>query len=178
MEQGNHNGRVVVLTGNGKGKTTTSLGLALAAAGRGKRVFMVQFIKGPESSGEHRSLPLLEPNLSIEPMGEKNSCLKPSYEDMDHKLARGALFEARLAMDSGEYDMLVLDEANVAVAMGLVDLDQLLEFIEAKPSAMELVITGRWASPLVADRADRVIEMRKVKHTFDHGGPATRGIEF
>jgi cob(I)alamin adenosyltransferase len=174
----NENGKVHVFTGNGKGKTTAALGLAFRAIGRGLKVFMVQFLKAPETSGEHFAAESLHPMLIIKPMGKKGFIHRRGCEPLDRVLAQLALEEARSAMLEGDCQVIILDEANVAVHMNLLEVDELLEFIESKPRNIELVITGRYAHPKVAARADDVIEMKKIKHHFDQGAGAVEGIEY
>lgn len=168
-------GFVQVYTGDGKGKTTAALGLALRAAGAGLRVFIAQFAKGVRS-GEHAALERLADRIAVQQYGR--GCLivgQPSEED--RAAARRGLAEARQALLSGDYQVVILDEANVAVQLGLFPVEALLELLDARPQGVELVLTGRGAHPSVLERADLVTEMRKVKHYFDRGVPARRGIE-
>ncbi|MBI5569404.1 MAG: cob(I)yrinic acid a,c-diamide adenosyltransferase [Desulfomonile tiedjei] len=174
----NETGTIQVITGEGKGKTTAALGLALRAVDRGLRVFMVQFLKAPHTSGEHFSAEAVAPLLTIKPMGRKGFIRKSGGEARDRLLAQQALQEARTAMLSGDYGVIVLDEINVAVSMGLIDVKDVLEFIDAKPEGMELLLTGRYAQPEIVRRADLVLEMKKIKHPFDQGIPAMEGIEY
>lgn len=171
------NGRIHVFTGDGKGKTTTALGLALRAVSRGKRVLMVQFLKAPESSGEHFAVQALSPLFTIRPVGRKGFVVKRGADSPDRKMARSALEKARSEMLDGAFDVIVLDEINVAVYMGLIDIEEMLEFIDSKPVNLDLVVTGRYADPGVVERADSALEMVKVKHHFDAGIPAREGIE-
>ncbi len=172
------NGTIRVLTGDGKGKTTTALGLALRAVYRGMRVLVVQFLKAPESSGEHFAAPSLNPLLTIRPVGRKGFIVQRQEDSPDRLMAESAFAEARLGMLEGKYDMIVLDEINVAVYMGLLDVEDVLKLIEAKPENIELVMTGRYAHPRVIEPADSVYEMVLVKHHFDMGIPAAKGIEY
>jgi cob(I)alamin adenosyltransferase len=172
------NGRVHVFTGDGKGKTTAALGLAWRALGRGLKVFMVQFLKAPDSSGEHFAAKAFEPMFTIEPMGRKGFIRKPDPESDDRIMADRALQEARNAMLGGEFDVVILDEINVAVNLGLIPVESVLDFLDARPDRVEMVFTGRNAHPDVIERADYVLEMRKIKHPFDQGIAARKGIEY
>jgi cob(I)alamin adenosyltransferase len=171
-------GKIQVFTGEGKGKTTAALGLALRAVGRGLKVIMVQFLKGPETSGEHFSAQQLVPMLTIKAMGRQGFTRRSGLEPIDAVMAERAVQEARNALLSGEYDVVILDEINVAVHVGLVHLKEVIELMEAKPETVELVLTGRYAHDEVLSRADVVLEMKKIKHHFDEGVPARKGIEY
>jgi cob(I)alamin adenosyltransferase len=168
-------GYVQVYTGNGKGKTTAALGLALRAAGAGLRVFIAQFLKGGDYS-EIRALRRLEENITVKQYG-RGVFINGKPADEDVLAARQGLAEARERMASGEYDVVILDEANVAALLGLVTVGDLLDFIGIKPYDVELVITGRSADPLVMKRADLVTEMTEVKHYYRDGVQAREGIE-
>lgn len=171
-------GPIRVFTGNGKGKTTAALGIALRAVSRGHKVYMVQFLKSPDSTGEHTSAQALAPMLVIEPMGRKGFIRGGQGRPGDREMAVAALNEARQAMLSGEYQVIILDEVNVAVHMNLVEIQELLNFIEDKPAAVELVLTGRYAHPDLTERADMVLEMKNIKHHYDQGITAIMGIEY
>ena len=174
LEQGD----VQVITGDGKGKTTAALGMALAAVARGSKVFMVQFLKAPDTSGEHFAAQALSEQLTIRPMGRKGFIRGRQAAQADKSMAEKALEAARSALVSGNYGMVILDEANVAASLGLLAVEELIEVLEAKPADVTLIITGRYAPPELLGRADSVLEMRKVKHPFDSGVQATEGIEF
>jgi cob(I)alamin adenosyltransferase len=171
-------GRVHVFTGEGKGKTTAAVGLAWRAIGRGLKVFMVQFLKAPDTSGEQLAAKAFEPMFTIKPMGRKGFIRGRGGDPLDKALATSALGEARTAMLSGGYDLVILDEINVAVKLGLVAVEDVLNFMDARPDAVEIVLTGRDAHPDVIQRADSVLEMKKIKHPFDQGVAARKGIEF
>lgn len=171
-------GTIHVFTGDGKGKTTAALGFALHAAGSGMRVLMVQFLKAPESSGEHFAALALDSRFTIRPAGRKGFVVKRGSDSPDRKMAESALSKARTDMLNGSFDVIVLDEINVAVYMGLLDVADVLEFMKSKPDDVKLVITGRYAHPQVIDRADSVFEMVKIKHHFDAGIPSKEGIEY
>ncbi|MCE5250072.1 cob(I)yrinic acid a,c-diamide adenosyltransferase [bacterium] len=168
-------GYIQVYTGDGKGKTTAALGLALRAAGAGLKVFVAQFGKGREC-GENRALDRLGDSVAVRRYGSGRFITEaPGSEDI-HRAAEG-LGEARDILVSGDYDLVILDEANVAVHLGLFSADDLLDVMNAKPGQVELVITGRDADPRVIERADLVTEMRMVKHYYSRGVKARRGIE-
>jgi cob(I)alamin adenosyltransferase len=168
-------GYVHVYTGDGKGKTTAALGLALRAAGAGWNVFIGQFVKGMAYS-ELDALERFRDRITLRQFGR--SCFidrQPEYADVAQ--ARQGLAQSREAILSGGYRLIVLDEANVAVALGLIELDDLLTLIDARPDPVELVITGRWAHEQIIRRADLVTEMREVKHYYQQGILARTGIE-
>ncbi len=168
-------GRLQVYMGNGKGKTTAALGLALRAAGAGAKVFIAQFAKGRKTS-ELAALERLSDVITIRQYG-RGSLIRgePGPEDIEG--ARVGLEEAARIIASGEYPLVILDEANVAVHLGLFSADDLLAVIESRPEHVELVITGRCADPRVVDAADLVTEMREVKHYYNQGVPARKGID-
>ena len=171
-------GLVIVHTGNGKGKTTAALGLALRACGQGHKVAMVQFIKGSWKYGELKA-PEFLPGFEIHPMGRGFLELggkEPHPEDV--ALAAQTFAVGREKVLSGVYDMVILDEVNYAVDYGLVPVEQVVELIREKPAGVHLVLTGRNARPEVVEAADLVTEMREVKHPFQKGIKAQRGVEF
>ena len=168
-------GHVHVYTGEGKGKTTAALGLALRAAGAGWRVFVGQFIKGHAAS-ELDALERLADLVTVRQFGGGGFVCETPGSDDTYRAACG-LIECKEAILSGDYALVVLDEANVALALGLFSLDDLLEVIDARPERVELVITGRYAHSAVLNRADLVTEMREVKHYYQSGVEARAGIE-
>jgi cob(I)alamin adenosyltransferase len=168
-------GCVQVYTGDGKGKTTAAVGLAVRAAAAGLRVFFGQFIKAGDSS-EIQFLKQLCPNVTLEAFGRGRFIRgQPAPEDI--ALAREGLQKLRAALQSGRYDLVVADEANGAVAAGLFPVAELLALLDLRPPNVELVTTGRNAPPALVERADLVTEMKCVKHCFQAGIPARRGIE-
>lgn len=169
-------GYIQVYTGNGKGKTTAALGLALRAAGAGLKVFIVQFIKKRRCS-EHASLELFRDSITLQQFG-KGCILKRKAKPSDLKAAQSGLREVRSAITSGDYDLVILDEANVAVHLQLITAEDLLTLMADKPRGMELVITGRYADEVVMAAADLVTEMREVKHYRKQGVKARTGIEY
>ena len=186
---------VHVYTGNGKGKTTAALGLALRAVGHGLSVYIIQFMKGSSHSGEFQASRTVLPQMRVEQYGRSCpfyeqlkagnftcegclACFKPAQKT-DESDARDALNAAYFAVRSGKYDLVVLDEINVAVSKGLVDKSAALELISTKAPRTELVMTGRNASPEVISAADLVTEMREVKHPFRVAQVFSRqGIEY
>ncbi len=168
-------GYIQVYTGTGKGKTTAALGLVLRAVGAGLRVFLAQFIKKRRCS-EHVTLELLGDMVTVRQYG-KGFFLRRKPNKNDIRAAREGLAEIREVVRSGKYDLVILDEANVAARYDLISVDDLLALMEAKPGKVELVITGRYADERVVRKADLVTEMREVKHYREKGVRARRGIE-
>ena len=168
-------GRVQVYTGDGKGKTTAAIGLAVRAAGHGLRVYVGQFMKG-QAYGEIealRDLPLVE----IEQYGDPR-CIRREEVTPEHVArAREGLARARAKMLGGEVDVLVLDEINVSLWFGLLELADVLALLDERPPGVELVLTGRRAPAELVERADLVTEMREVKHYYARGITARKGIE-
>jgi cob(I)alamin adenosyltransferase len=175
-------GLVIVNTGDGKGKTTAALGLAMRAAGNRLRVLIIQFIKGKWKTGEAQSFKALEPQIEIVRMGQGFTIerLRDKRIPMEkHELAASEAFaRAAEVVRSGDYDMVILDELLGSIKAGLVPLDDVLALVRDKPPALHLVLTGRGAPPELIDAADLVTEMRPVKHAFQQGIKAQRGIEF
>lgn len=171
-------GLVQVYTGDGKGKTTAALGLALRAAGRGMRVLIVQFMKPPESTGEHFALKKLGGRIEVRAVGQPKWLGADRFDPEDAELAGKGLAEAREAMLSGDVDLLVLDEVNVAVHFHLLRVEDVLALLRDRPENVEVVLTGRRAAPELIEAADLVTEMRPIKHPFDQGMEAREGIEF
>ena len=170
-----HKGFVQVYTGGGKGKTTAALGLALRAAGAGYKVFIAQFIK-KELCSEHKALARFSDLIVLRQYGEGLILNRP-ITAADLAAAQKGLEETRNSMLSGDYDVIILDEANVAVKRGLVTVDALLEFIRSRPQEVELVITGRYADEKIIEAADLVTEMKEIKHYSKQGVTARIGIE-
>lgn len=164
-----------VYTGDGKGKTTAAFGLALRAAGAGLKVFIAQFIKGKKYS-ELNAIARFSDLITLKQYG-RGCFIKRTPEPEDVDAAREGLEAVKEALASGEYDVVILDEANVAVNVGLFPVRELLELIASKPEDVEMVITGRYADGKVVEKADLVTEMKKVKHYYDKGITARPGIE-
>ncbi len=168
-------GFVHVYTGDGKGKTTAALGLALRAAGAGWNVFVGQFAKGMRAS-ECAILRRLADRFTVRQFG-RNGFIGRAPEQADSLCAREGLADCMEVVLAGRHRLVVLDEVNVAVAMGLIPVDDLLELIALRSNPVELVLTGRCAHPRVVNCADLVTDMREVKHYYQHGVPARAGIE-
>lgn len=169
-------GRVIVNTGDGKGKTTAALGTALRAAGHGQRVAIVQFIKGAGNYGEAVAFQA-HPNVELQRIGS-GFTWKAEDPAVPRALAREAWEVSRRLALSDEYDLLVLDELNYAVGEGYVSVEEIVELVNAKPERLSVIITGRNAPQGLIDVADTVTEMRSIKHAFDGGMPAKKGIEY
>ena len=170
-------GLVQVYTGEGKGKTTAALGLALRASGHGLWVEIVQFLKGWPGYGEFKGVERL-PTVAIHPFGRSGWVHPEGPETEDYEQAAEALAYARQVMVSGTADIVVLDEVNVALDYGLLDLKAVLALLDDKPPTVELILTGRNAPSEVIHRADLVTEMCKVKHPYDQDIKGRQGIEF
>ena len=176
---------VQVYTGDGKGKTTAALGLALRAAGHGYKVHIVQFMKGKVLSGakgwpNYGELEALRhlPNITLVQFGRAAFVDSERPEPEDVRLAQEAWQHSLDVLRDGRYDVMVLDEINVALDFGLISLSQVMELLDARPSHVELVLTGRRAHPRVIERADLVTEMRAIKHPYDAGVAARKGVEY
>ncbi|HEY71900.1 MAG: cob(I)yrinic acid a,c-diamide adenosyltransferase [Anaerolineaceae bacterium 4572_32.2] len=168
-------GYVQVYTGDGKGKTTAALGLALRASGHGMRTYIGQFMKG-QPYGE---LDALRDNshITIEQYGDVR-CIHREEVTSDHiAQAQRGLARAREALLSGEYDIVVLDEVNVTIWFGLLSVEEVLAFLNKKPERVEVILTGRRAPHELIERADLVTEMLPVKHYYEQGVLARKGIE-
>ena len=162
-------------TGDGKGKTTAAIGLAIRAAGAGMKVFFCQFMKTGKT-GEIAGLARFPDLITVERYGTGRFVRgKPAPEDV--KAAREGLARAAEAIDSGRYDIVILDEAAIACWYGMFPVQELLNATEKSHGRVEIVVTGRNADPALADRADLVTEMKKVRHYFDAGVEAREGIE-
>lgn len=189
-------GLIHVYTGDGKGKTTAALGLALRAAGCGLRTYICQFLKG-QGQGELEAVQWLaagapatgapdgdrRPPIAIERFGQPTFVRvsadgTSSATEEDVRLARAGLDAARRAMAGGQYDLVVLDEIHVALHFRLLTVQEVLELIDARPEGVELVLTGRRVPDEIMARADYVTEMREVRHPYQRGIQARKGIEF
>lgn len=173
-----------VFTGNGKGKTTAALGQALRAVGEGKRVLMVQFIKGPWKSGEDKLLENFQfsiPNFQIRKTGLGFVGILGDKRPIEEhkKAAEEGLALAHREVESGHWDIVILDEINNAVHLGLISKGSVIELINLSASKLEhLILTGRDAPQEFIDRADLVTEMRDIKHPYEKGIKAKRGLEY
>ena len=176
-------GLILINTGPGKGKTTAALGTALRAVGCGMKVLVLQFIKGSWHYGELDAVEALGSNFVgnfvIRQMGRgfvKVGGAEADPEDI--RLVQAAWQEAREAIDSGVWDLVVLDEINYAISYGMLDAAEVAEALKAKPEMVHVILTGRNAHPLLVELADTVTEMREVKHAYQKGILAQRGIEY
>jgi|TARA_B110001454_G_scaffold61666_1_gene60093 cob(I)alamin adenosyltransferase len=173
-------GLTIVYTGKGKGKTTAALGIALRASGYKKKICMIQFIKGSWHYGEMDSSKKLEPEFEMITVGKGFvGIIDDISPKEDHKeIAREAIRVSNEKIQSGNYDIVILDEINYAVNLDLISVDDVLELIKSKPRGMDLVLTGNYAKNEVIDMADLVTEMREIKHPFQKGIKAKKGIDF
>jgi len=170
-------GLVQIYTGNGKGKTSAAFGLALRASGRGLKVYIIQFIKGGFDYGELYIIDKL-PNVTLKAFGRGKFITTKPPEQEDIKLAEEALRLTEKIVQSGEYDVVILDEINVALNLKLISLDRVLKLIKHKPEHTELVLTGRCAPKEIIEMANLVTEMREIKHPFNKGFAARKGVEY
>ena len=170
-------GLVQVYTGNGKGKTTAALGLAIRSLGHGAKVHIIFFMKGKFPYGEREILTKL-PGLSFQVFGHEHLIDPNNVKEEEKEQAREALKASKLAIQSTRYDLVILDEINVAYAWKLIDVQDVLELIVNKPSAVELVLTGRYADQRIIDKADLVTNMDEIKHPYRRGIEARKGIEY
>ncbi|MCL0046491.1 cob(I)yrinic acid a,c-diamide adenosyltransferase [Dehalococcoidales bacterium] len=170
-------GLVQIFTGDGKGKTSAALGVVIRALGHGLRVYIAYFMKGGDYYGERRILSKL-PNVTMASFGQKGFIDPARIKPEEIEQAKQALVAAREAMLSGNYDVVVLDEVNLAVAWKLVELEGVIRLIDDKPPNVELILTGRKADTQLVKLADLVTEMLKIKHPYDEGIKARKGIDY
>jgi cob(I)alamin adenosyltransferase len=173
-------GLVVVITGNGKGKTTTALGIAVRACGHNLRTCIIQFMKGDIYAGEWDGIKKMNCGVELISTGKGFCGIQGNpYPFKEHREnAQEAIQLARQKMESGELDILILDEINNALSLHLVDLEQVLEVIRRKPPRMHLVLTGRDAHPQVIELADTVSEINEIKHAYRRGIEPQPGIDY
>lgn len=169
-------GYIHVYTGNGKGKTTAALGLGIRAAGAGFKVHMIQFMKGRRYS-ELDGLEKVD-NFTISQHGRDEFVSKENPEQIDIDLAQEGFSKAKELINDNKYDMIILDEINVAVDFKLISLEEVLNLIEKKPEKLELVLTGRYANPELVKIADYVSEVLEIKHPYQDGVEARKGVDF
>jgi cob(I)alamin adenosyltransferase len=172
-------GLVIVYTGDGKGKTTAALGMALRAAGHGMKVLIVQFVKSFKSYGELKFVKKYDCGIEIRTMGKGYVKIKGDvYPFAEHVAAAGKTLEyAREQIQSGKYDIVVLDEINIALDKKLISMQEVADLISQKPPHLHLVLTGRNAPKKLIGLADLVSEVKEIKHPFKKGIPAQKGIE-
>ena len=166
-------------TGPGKGKTTAAMGTALRAVGNGMKVLMLQFLKGSWHYGELDAVKAFGDNFVMKQMGRgfvKVGGAETDPEDV--RLVEQAWAEAREAIMSGQWDLVVLDEINYAISYGMLDPAQVVETLKHKPEQVHVILTGRNAHPTIIELADTVTEMKQVKHAYEKGVMAQRGIEY
>ena len=172
-------GLVIVYTGNGKGKTTAALGMVIRAVGYDWRILMVQFIKGDWMYGELEGYKKLSPNFELKRMGKGFVRIMGDKKPIeDHiEAAKVALKYVRDNLKN-DYDLIILDEVNVAIKEGLLAVEEVLEVINQKPSYLNIILTGRNAPAEIVDRADLVTEMTEIKHPFKAGILAQPGVDY
>ena len=175
-------GLVLVNTGDGKGKTTAALGLALRAAGHNMKVLILQFIKDERMTGEARIITeRLKPLIDIKQLGKgfiRFKKGKPEPTDMQIKNAKDSFEYVKEEIQSGDYDMIILDEINNIISYGLLEAEEVIEVVKNRPKELCLVLTGRDAPAELTDIADTVTEMKEIKHAFRKGINARKGIEY
>ncbi len=174
------NGLVIVYTGGGKGKTTAALGMALRAVGYEHKVCMIQFIKGSWHYGEMDSSQRLTPEFELIPAGKGFVGIidDTSPKEEHEKYAEEAIKICQEKILSEKYDLIILDEINYAVNLGLINLKSVTELIKSKPQKLDLVLTGNHAKQEIIELADLVTEMKEIKHPFQSGIKAKKGIDF
>jgi cob(I)alamin adenosyltransferase len=169
-------GFIHVYTGNGKGKTTAAIGLGVRATGEGLKVYMIQFMKGRRYS-EIDALDHIQ-NFTVVQFGRDEFVSKENPEQIDIDLARKGFEQAKIIINKGEHDVVILDEINVAVDYNLIPLNDVLQLLEEKPKKVELILTGRYASPEVVKQADVVSEILEIKHPYQNGIESRKGIDW
>ncbi len=173
----NSRGLVELFTGDGKGKTSAALGVVLRAVGQGLRVHIIYFMKGDFPYGERNALSHL-PNVSFQSFGHLHFINPEDVKEDEREQARQALRAARQAIGSGDFDLVVLDEVNLAACWKLIEVDDVLRLIEEKPDSVEVILTGRRADERLVEKADLVTEMVEVKHPFRRGIEARKGFDY
>lgn len=175
-----NDGLVIIYTGNGKGKTTAALGTALRAIGYNHKVCMIQFIKGSWHYGEMDSSKRLAPNFELIAVGRGFVGIidDNSPREEHQSTAREAIKISRQKITSGNYDLVILDEINYAVNLGLIEIEDVVGLIREKPADQSLILTGNYAKPEIIKMADLVTEMTEIKHPYKSGKKAKKGIDF
>jgi len=174
------NGLIIIYTGGGKGKTTAALGIALRAAGYNHKICMIQFIKGSWHYGEMDSSKRLEPEFELVAVGKGFVGLIDDISSrQEHEnIAKEAIRISKERIQSEKYDVVILDEINYAIDLGLVDVNDVIDLIKSKPTKLNLVLTGNHAKKEIIEMADLVTEMKEIKHPFKSGIKAKKGIDF
>lgn len=173
-------GLVIVYTGKGKGKTTAALGVALRAIGHNHKVCMIQFIKGSWHYGEMSSSKRLEPEFELTAIGKGFVGIldDKTPKEIHQKIAQEAIQISRERILSEKYDIVILDEINYAVNLGLIEMQQVLDLMKVRPQKVSVILTGNHVRQEIIDAADLVTEMREIKHPFQRGIRAKKGIDF
>ncbi|HUH67347.1 MAG TPA: cob(I)yrinic acid a,c-diamide adenosyltransferase [Syntrophales bacterium] len=170
-------GLVFVYTGNGKGKTTAAMGQALRAVGHGLKVLVIQFMKG-KKYGEVLACEQFLPGITVCPCGLDSFVMREKPAPVDIELAGQGLNLAKKALSSGEYNMVILDEINVALDFGLISVRDVVEMVKGRAASVDVIMTGRYAPPDIIEIADTVSEMKEVKHHYTAGLKERAGIEY
>jgi cob(I)alamin adenosyltransferase len=173
-------GLVIVYTGDGKGKTTAALGMALRAAGHGKKILIVQFIKNFKNYGELKFVKKYNCGIQIKSIGKGYVKIRgDKFPFEEHvKAAKQALKFAKEKILSKEYDIIVLDEINIALDKKLLTIKEVTELLQQKPPSLHLVLTGRNAPKKLLQLADLVSEVKEIKHPYKKGISAQKGMEY
>jgi cob(I)alamin adenosyltransferase len=172
-------GLILINTGPGKGKTTAAMGTALRAVGNGMKVLMLQFLKGSWHYGELDAVKAFGDQFILKQMGRGFVKIGGAEADPeDIRMVQEAWAEAKKAIASGEWDMVILDEINYAISYGMLDPVEVAAALRDRPEMLHVILTGRNAHPLLVEMADTVTEMREVKHAYEKGILAQRGIEY
>lgn len=171
-------GLILIYTGNGKGKTTAAMGAAIRAAGQGLKVFILQFMKGQKNIGELKVFAETNLPITIKQYGSPIFLHSKTCESIDIHKAHLGLQAFQEAVKSNSFDLIILDEINMAIDFGLLEIDEVMAIIEQKPSELHLILTGRNAKKAIIEIADLVTEMKEIKHPYNNGVTAQKGIEF
>ena len=176
----NELGLIQVYTGTGKGKTTAAIGAGIRAIGQGLRVHMIQFLKGGDNFppyGEVRALALI-PRFTLEQFGPSHFIKPGAISDEDREIVKCGLERAKEVLASGNYDLVILDEINVVLHLGMATLQEILDLLDRKATQTEVILTGRGAPEALLERVDLVSRIEAVKHPFEKGIEARPGIEY
>jgi len=176
----NELGLIQVYTGTGKGKTTAAIGAGIRAVGQGLRVHMIQFLKGGDNFPPYGEVLALEqiPQFTLEQFGPDHFVNPHAISDDDREIVRRGLQRAREILHSGNYDIVILDEINVVLQFGIVELETVLDLLDRRANGTEVILTGRGASKELIDHADLVSQIQEIKHPFTKGIKARIGIEY